>query len=106
MSCYHPLKGFPIGINPSGKTKYKICSYDTEYVIKNRLGEYVSVKEPCLNDKLSPIIRDYIDIPCGHCIGCYLDRSKQWADRCMLEANYHDSNCFITFSIGIQHISP
>lgn len=32
MPCYHPLKAFKVGVNPSGKPKYKICSYDVNYV--------------------------------------------------------------------------
>ena len=31
--CKHPLKGFPIGIWPdSGKPKYKIVSYNTDFI--------------------------------------------------------------------------
>lgn len=104
MSCFHPLKGFKIGVHPSGKPKYKICSYDTKYVVKNRLGEYVNVYSEISSDCLNPIIRDYIDIPCGKCVGCLLDRSRDWASRCMLEAQYHDHNCFITLTYNDDHL--
>lgn len=39
---------------------------------------------------------DTILIPCGRCIGCRLERSRQWAMRCMHESRSHKRNCFIT----------
>ena len=41
---------------------------------------------------------DIIPLPCGKCIGCRLDYSRQWADRCMLEAQYHEHNVFLTLT--------
>lgn len=35
---------------------------------------------------------------CGKCIGCKLERSRQWAVRCMHEASLYDRNCFITLT--------
>lgn len=37
-------------------------------------------------------------IPCGWCIGCRLDRTKQWATRCVHEAQLHEENSFITLT--------
>lgn len=37
-----------------------------------------------------------VEVPCGQCIGCRLERSRQWALRCMHEASLYDHNCFIT----------
>lgn len=37
-------------------------------------------------------------LPCGRCIGCRLERSRQWAIRCIHEASLHDHNCFITLT--------
>ncbi len=39
-----------------------------------------------------------IDLPCSQCIGCRIDRSKQWALRCVHEASLFDNNCFITLT--------
>lgn len=38
------------------------------------------------------------NLPCGKCIGCTLDRSRQWAIRCMHEASLHQDNCFLTLT--------
>ena len=37
-------------------------------------------------------------VPCGQCTGCRLERSRQWAVRCMHEASLHQDNCFITLT--------
>lgn len=39
-----------------------------------------------------------IQVPCGQCIGCRLERSRQWAMRLVHEASLHDDNCFITLT--------
>lgn len=41
-----------------------------------------------------------ISLPCGKCVGCFLDRSRQWAMRCMHEASLYDSNCSITLTFS------
>lgn len=39
-----------------------------------------------------------MQLPCGQCVGCRLERSRQWAVRCMHEAQMHERNCFITLT--------
>lgn len=40
----------------------------------------------------------HIELPCGRCIGCRLDKAKDWAIRCTHEAQMHEQNCFITLT--------
>lgn len=47
-----------------------------------------------------------IQLPCGQCIGCRLERSRQWAVRCVHEASLHESNCFITLTFNNAHLNP
>jgi hypothetical protein len=46
--------------------------------------------------------KGYVDlrtlVPCGQCIGCRLDRSRQWAIRCVHEAQMHEESAFITLT--------
>lgn len=104
MACYHPLKGFKIGINPStGNDKLKISPYTTDHVELRPDGKYYNVSD----NSVSPFAKaytDFVDIPCGRCIGCRLTRSKQWADRAVLELQYHDSNYFLTITYDDDHI--
>lgn len=37
-------------------------------------------------------------LPCGKCIECRLDYARQWAVRCVHEAQMHEKNCFITLT--------
>lgn len=39
-----------------------------------------------------------LDLPCGQCIGCRLDRSRSWGLRIMHEASLQEDNCFVTLT--------
>lgn len=43
-------------------------------------------------------IRRALKLACGQCIGCRLDRSRQWAVRCVHEASLHEYNSFVTLT--------
>jgi len=45
-----------------------------------------------------------LSLPCGQCVGCRLERSRQWAIRCMHEAQMHTQNCFITLTYDDAHL--
>nr|QJB19192.1 MAG: replication initiator protein [Microvirus sp.] len=45
-----------------------------------------------------------LDLPCGQCIGCRLERSRQWAVRITHEASLHSQNCFITLTYDDDHL--
>lgn len=54
-----------------------------------------------------PVDRDQqIDLPCGKCIGCRLERSRQWALRCVHEASLYDRNVFITLTYSDEELPP
>jgi hypothetical protein len=48
----------------------------------------------------------YMQIPCGRCIGCRMKRAESWAMRCVHEAQLHDENCFITLTYNADNIPP
>lgn len=45
-----------------------------------------------------------LTLPCGQCVECRLERSRQWAVRCMHEAQLHESNVFVTLTYDEQHV--
>ncbi|WNK14550.1 MAG: replication initiator protein [Microvirus sp.] len=47
-----------------------------------------------------------IQIPCGKCIGCRKKRVRDWATRCMHEAQMHKENCFITLTYNDDNYTP
>ena len=98
--CKHPLKGFPIGIWPdSGKPKYKIVSYNTDFVRFD--GDYWHALQGV---PFGDYVSEFIEIPCGQCIECRLQYARDWANRCMLEAQYHDENWFLTLTYDDDHL--
>lgn len=49
-------------------------------------------------------IRRALVLPCGQCIGCRLERSRQWAVRCLHEQQSHSQNCFVTLTYDEDHV--
>lgn len=49
-------------------------------------------------------IQKTLTLPCGQCIGCRLERSRQWAIRCMHETQLHKQNCFITLTYNDENL--
>lgn len=45
----------------------------------------------------------WLQLPCGQCVECRLERSRQWAVRCMHEASLHDKNCFLTLTYNDEN---
>lgn len=45
-----------------------------------------------------------LDLPCGQCIGCRLERSRRWAVRIMHEASLHNSNSFLTLTYDEKNL--
>lgn len=45
-----------------------------------------------------------IQVPCGTCLGCRLERAREWAVRCMHEAALHEENCFVTLTYDDAHV--
>lgn len=82
MPCYGPLTG-----------------YRARRVAK-------SGKRPLVFDKAAGFSDLPVTIPCGRCIGCRLEHSRQWAIRCMHEASLHEDNAFITLTYDDAHLPP
>ena len=83
VTCYHPLKAYNL-INqstPAGKAKI---------VFSDKL---VQGKE-----------YELIDLPCSQCIGCRMDKSKEWAVRCMHESELYSVSTVVTLTIDDEHL--
>lgn len=52
--------------------------------------------------KAGPSVR--VDLPCGQCIGCRIDKSRTWAIRCVHEASLYSSNCFVTLTFNSDNL--
>lgn len=47
-----------------------------------------------------------VQIPCGQCIGCRLQRSLDWAVRCMHEKTSHEVSSFVTLTYNDANMPP
>jgi hypothetical protein len=85
MPCYHPLEAWmplPETVKKTGDKKLKFSP--TSYVRENY---------------------ERIQVSCGQCVGCRLERSRQWAVRCVHEAQMHEQNSFITLTFSPEALA-
>lgn len=43
-------------------------------------------------------------VPCGRCVGCRLERARNWTIRILHEAQMHRDNCFVTLTYKDSHL--
>lgn len=80
MTCYHPIQAWR----------------------KRGAFDPVTGKWPLTfqhQDGVIPVL-----IPCGKCIGCRLEYSRQWAIRCVHEALMYEKNVFVTLTYDDDHV--
>lgn len=100
MACYHPMYRYDVGlVDTNGNCKPIITSAPGVYHrVINKYGTY----------RLSNLFIDTIvqgqQIPCGHCIGCRVQRSSEWATRCLLEAQQYQYNECLTLTYDDVHL--
>lgn len=61
-------------------------------------------KRSLVFDEAKGLANSQLEVPCGGCVGCRLDRSRQWSIRLMHEAKLHDLKCFITLTYDDLHL--
>lgn len=80
MPCYAPLQAFyGASKGPSGKRP----------IVFNRGASHSGAP---------------LRLPCGQCVGCRLDRSRQWAMRCVHESKAHRYNRFVTLTYADEYL--
>lgn len=90
--CSNPRKAWRVGFNPStGKEILKITSF-TQKVIDYH-GRILTDSES-----------NYYKIPCGQCAYCRMQKAREWANRLMLELQYHQEAWFVTLTFDDEHI--
>jgi len=84
MACYNPLSAYQaVHADQDGK---RAVFFD-EAKARRALENYSS-----------------ISLPCGQCVGCRLERSRQWAVRCLHEAAQYSDNVFVTLTYGDEFL--
>lgn len=80
MTCFHPVQATQ-SFEKKSNGKYKI-----------KFGE------------LDPNFGNPIELPCGQCAGCRLEKSRQWAIRCFHESQCYENNCFLTLTYNNKNL--
>lgn len=80
MACYYPLHGY--------KSKHA-----------NKSGKRSIVFNKDYGYKDLPVV-----LPCGRCHGCRLEKSRQWALRCLHESKLYPENSFITLTYDDKNL--
>jgi len=76
MPCYSPLHGF--------RSKTPTQSGKRKVVFQRKNG----------------LVDMPMSVPCGVCIGCRIDKARQWALRCTHEAKLHERCSFVTLTFN------
>lgn len=50
------------------------------------------------------IYPDGLEVPCGKCLNCRIQKRKEWALRCYHELSYHDRSSFVTLTYDEDHV--
>lgn len=74
---------------------------------KGRVYSYLEKPSPAI-DEITGEIFEPIQIPCGQCRSCRIHKSREWANRCVMEAQqYKDGLCwFVTLTYDDDHLPP
>jgi len=66
---------------------------------KTANGKTNIIFHPPIGSDLTSIL-----LPCGQCIGCRLEKSRQWAIRMSHENQMSNSSCFLTLTYNEEHL--
>lgn len=82
MPCYRPIACEAAGRRANGKLIIKFAGKQSQ----NEVGSF--------------------KISCGKCLGCSLEKARQWAIRCVHESKMHEESAFITLTYNNEHLPP
>ena len=91
MACYHPL------------VASRLKATNSRYDPKHKIHIEGSAKEFFISHTESDLTADYFLIPCGNCIGCRIDKARDWSIRICHEASMSSSAYFVTLTYDEEH---
>lgn len=94
MTCFNPKYAFYTYRVVKNKKGITQLTKDISFTTKEKFENYKGTE----NDKGKLII------PCGKCIGCRLEKSKEWGLRGLLESKQWKNNCFVTLTYNEQNL--
>lgn len=120
MSCYNLMVAVKTDeLTKNNKPRYRfLSSFAKNYspMVESELRAYGEMQWYGYSDKIDGKPRFIVDpdtgevlnrailLPCGQCLGCRLSHAASWADRILLEAQYHDQSYFVTLTYDDAHV--
>lgn len=100
MPCFSPNQA-SYSVRPDGKKDVRF----------SRLNDYLFRESREVLSRFDVVTGEVtnLQLPCGKCEWCKMERSRQWAVRCADEVSLYDQSCFftLTFSpVGMSEIAP
>lgn len=90
MACYHPIEAWDYSAYPLDPLRPRVIKFAPPSDLAER-------------DKMIRQGRQ-LQLPCRHCVGCRLSKSREWANRVVMEQLYHDESWFLTLTYDDAHL--
>lgn len=89
MACYHPIEAWDITLDLHDASADRIISF--------HVFDF---------DTRQKMIRQgrRLMLPCRKCVGCRLSKSREWANRVVMEQIYHENSWFLTLTYDDEHL--
>ena len=107
MSCVHPFKAFRTGfLTENGKEDLIMCHWPCpDFISTDKVHKPIDYSRAhyFLRDGATYLC-DPIEVPCGSCNSCRMQKAKEWKIRNCLELQDHDEAWFITLTFDDAHL--
>lgn len=81
MACYRPVAAW--------RHQFRLTETGKAFIV---------FKAPLVGEPYEEIL-----LPCGKCVGCRVNKAREWALRCVHEASCWTYNCFVTLTFDDDH---
>lgn len=107
MPCCHPVKAFDTGLlTANGKKDFVRCpGYNGDIISLDKIPKFDLSKAPHVSVNGRLYLNEPITQPCGYCVGCRMDKAREWKHRNVLELAYHKDASFITITYDDDHVT-
>lgn len=104
MTCYHPLIRYETWEQYTCLDGHKAYKANVIHPEPGYMDQYENAEEMEQNLMAKNHYRHVQVIPCGKCIGCRLENSRDWATKGSYEALLHKDNWFLTITYDDEHL--
>lgn len=90
MACSHPIFAWP-NLQSDGTYQFRMLK-SVDYDVNDYWLDIKSGRTPA------------VKFPCRKCLGCRLQKSEDWAVRCLMEQCYHEHSWFLTLTYADEFV--